>query len=351
MDDQSREIILYHYSYSPYARRYVPFSLSNISPNTHRVTWYLNLRQIPYTQCVQPPTMPRPDVSLLGASYRRIPLLTIGRDIYLDTRLILSKLESLFPPSAEHPALASPQHKSMEKLLEHWAIDNGLFNYAAALIPSDMPLLKDEKFQKDREDYTGRSWSRESMERGRPEALVEVRGAFEFLEESILGDGREWVLGGGVKGPSLADIEAVWPFHWLRGLKGALPAEYISATQFPKTFAWIERFDAVVMAAMKKNGKAPTISGPEAVNKIGSEGFAEREASVDESDPTKLKKGEMVEVWPIDSGFTRRDRGRLVGLSVGEVVIEGRMEGGGEVRIHSPRHGFRVRRLKGSENL
>jgi hypothetical protein len=36
----------------------------------------------------------------------------------------------------------------------------------------------------------------------------------------------------------------------------------------------------------------------------------------------------------------------LVGLSTREVVIEGRTEDGKEVRIHAPRHGFRVRRAK-----
>lgn len=68
-----------------------------------------------------------------------------------------------------------------------------------------MPLLKDEKFQKDREDFTGRSWSKESVERGRGEALVEVRGVFGVLETEVLGDGRRWVGGG--EGPDILDIE------------------------------------------------------------------------------------------------------------------------------------------------
>jgi hypothetical protein len=105
------------------------------------------------------------------------------------------------------------------------------------------------------------------------------------------------------------------------------------------------------MAAMKRNGKAIALSGAEAAEMIAGEGFAVEEASVDGSDPSGLKKGEEVEIWPIDSGFSHKDRGRLVGLSTGEVVIEGRMESGKEVRIHCPRHGFRVRRLKGGEKL
>ncbi len=137
----------------------------------------------------------------------------------------------------------------------------------------------------------------------------------------------------------------------MKGLKGALPPEYISAEQFPKTFKWVERFDGVALAAMKRNGPAQKISGAEALKAVGNGEWAEEEASVDEMDPSGLRKGEVIELWPIDSGFSRRDKGRLVGLSTSEVVIEGRTEDGKEVRIHAPRHGFRVRRPKESEKL
>ena len=154
--------------------------------------------------------MPRPDVEAIGTQYRRIPLLAIGKDIYNDTRLILTKLNTLFPATAAHPSLSptSPDQQALERLLEHWAIDSGIFVRAAALIPSDMPLLKDERFTRDREDYSGRSWKKEEVERGRPEALVEIRGAFEFLEHTLFRDGREWVFGG--EGPGLGDIEGVF---------------------------------------------------------------------------------------------------------------------------------------------
>jgi len=153
------------------------------------------------------------------------------------------------------------------------------------------------------------------------------------------------------KGSSNDTVVAAWLFSWLKGLKGALQPAYISSQQFPKTFAWIERFDAVVLAAMKKNGPAQKISGAEAVQAVGNGEWAEEEASVDDDDPSGLRKGEMVEVWPIDSGFSRKDRGRLVGLSTKEVVVEGQTEEGGEVRVHAPRHGFRVRSAKEVEKL
>lgn len=138
-------------------------------------------------------------------------------------------------------------------------------------------------------------------------------------------------------------IEAVWPFHWLKGLRGALPADLISGQQYPKVFAWIERFHKAVSAAATKAGKPKTIKGPEAVKTISACGFVEREGEVDPNDPTGLKKGEGVEVWPIDSGFSRKDRGRLVALDGREIVIESKTADGQQVRIHAPRHGFRVR--------
>lgn len=59
---QEKEIILYHYPYSPYARKYVPHHYySEIQPSNppNRVIWYLNLRGIPYTQCAR---LPKPTI-------------------------------------------------------------------------------------------------------------------------------------------------------------------------------------------------------------------------------------------------------------------------------------------------
>ena len=150
--------------------------------------------------------MPRPDVAAIGTQYRRIPVLAIGRDIYNDTRLILRKLEQLYP-SNPSIAASSPDQKAIERLLESWAVDSGVFLRASQLIPSNMPLLKDATFTKDREDLSGRSWTKASIEKMRPEALVEIKSAFEVLETTMLVDGRDWILGSA--GPSLADIEGM----------------------------------------------------------------------------------------------------------------------------------------------
>jgi len=72
-------------------------------------------------------------------------------------------------------------------------------------MPSDMPILNDSKFAKDREQFSGRSWNRETIDKNRPEALAYVRGVYSFLENTLLADGRNWVLK--TEQPTLADIE------------------------------------------------------------------------------------------------------------------------------------------------
>ena len=57
------QILLFHYPFSPWSQK---------------ITSYLAFRAIPYTECHQPVTMPRPDLARLGVKYRRIPLVAIG---------------------------------------------------------------------------------------------------------------------------------------------------------------------------------------------------------------------------------------------------------------------------------
>lgn len=152
---------------------------------------------------MQPIYLPREDLNALGVKYRRIPVMAIGRDIYCDTRLILRKLEEKFPSGAL--SASQPDQRALEKLFESWTIDGGVFVRASQAIPAEMPLLNDPKFVTDREDYTNRSWQKESIKAMRPEALAHIRVAFEFLETGLLADGRKWILK--TDEPSLADIE------------------------------------------------------------------------------------------------------------------------------------------------
>merc|ERR1712113_664642 len=127
-------IILFHYPQSPYGRR---------------VRWYLALRGIAYAECIQPWILPRPDMEALGVRYRRSPVMAIGRDIYVDSRMILQKLEELFPPSTEHPALSSKATEGMAALMNKFVVDAGVFSKAVGIMRPDRAALQDPAFVKD----------------------------------------------------------------------------------------------------------------------------------------------------------------------------------------------------------
>ncbi|KAL0467072.1 hypothetical protein QR685DRAFT_533322 [Neurospora intermedia] len=361
---QPPPIILYHYPFSPYAKR---------------IVWYLHLRGIPYSQCLQPMILPRPDLSsFLGIKYRRIPLLSIGRDVYLDTRLILSKLEDLdLPSSLNSPKLSAAPGTdalALQNLLSHYSIDGGLFSRAAQLLFSlDNPLLRDPQFLADRADFVAGGggappkFSREEMAALGPEALADLRDYCQMLETTVLADGRDWILKNTTDNnnkPGLADIEAVFVLHWVMSLPGALPKEQFNEDKFPRVWKWVERFRVAVgettttptptqqTAAQKKgdssnSSKVATVKGDQARDLILGAGWNEdsekKEVEAGEAIVQfhGLKKGMLVEVWPTDSGSApaHRDVGRLVMLDSREVVIEN--EKG--VRVHAPRHGFRVK--------
>jgi glutathione S-transferase len=153
---------------------------------------------------MQPPIMPRDDLAALNVAYRRIPVMTVGRDVLLDTRLILQVLERRFPDGALGGEYG-PEQRAIRRLLERWTADAGVFQRAVQLIPTSLPNMRDPAFVKDRSEMGGQQWSRDKIDRARPEAMVHVRDAFELLESTVLSDGRKWIFG--TEKPGLADIE------------------------------------------------------------------------------------------------------------------------------------------------
>lgn len=95
----------------------------------------------------------------------------------------------------------------MSKLLETWTVGGGPFWRTAQLIPLDAPIRGDPKWMADREEMSGRKWDGEAMKQGRPEAMAHMRMFTGTVEETLLGRGREWVLGG--REPTVADVNVV----------------------------------------------------------------------------------------------------------------------------------------------
>ncbi|KAF1973866.1 hypothetical protein BU23DRAFT_589347 [Bimuria novae-zelandiae CBS 107.79] len=292
------------------------------SPFGLRVQLYLQLREQPFI-------MPRPDREKLGVKYRRIPILAIRRDIYLDTRLILRTLERRFPDGK----LGSdkPEHKFAEKLLEKYMVEGPVVQEAAGLVPT--AILQNPKFAEDRKGFLGRKWTQEELDQGRPECLLFVRNLFDLLESTVLADRRKWVLE--TEKPSLADVQAIWPLDW--GTKLGLPSHVVSEEKFPKVYAWMSRLRAAAASSARER---ISMTGDVVVRYLRETTMETAQDEVDENDPQDLEKGTQVEISPADWGSDHRDSGRLVGLAPDEVTIM--VEDAVTLRLHAPRTGFKV---------
>lgn len=142
---------------------------------------------------------------------------------------------------------------------------------------------------------------------------------------------------------------AIWPFHWLFNIKTALP-DVISATTFPKAFAWMERFSAVIEKSQDTELEPTMISGSEVAEYMRTAQFVEAQGNVDVNDPLSLRVGDVVKLWPIESGFSHKDQGRLLSLTPKEIVLSKNIHGGKEIRVHAQRWGFRIRKIENSDD-
>ena len=337
MSRPNPEITLFHYPFSPWSQK---------------ITLYLALRKIPYVSCIQPVTLPRPDLKeRLGVNYRRIPVLSIGRDIYCDTLIMLEKLESLFPYKNGEVLRKGKNgtERGLEKLLEKWT-DVVVFKYAAAAIPTSLDAIRDKTFIDDRTELWGRDWAVDHQDSLRPEGLAALRANVKFLEEDLLEDGRDWILGG--KEMTLADVHAAWIFVWLSEMPGALPDEIFGRQLWPKVWAWYDRYSKAreqALNAMESEGLRKEEDSNVAIPRILKGDFGEPQGQVDELDPTHLKRGEQVRAYPTDTGFNHKDEGRLVALTAQEAVLATKGEGGVEIRVHHPRWQFLVEPKRGGD--
>lgn len=66
------------------------------APNAQKARNLLNITKIPYKICEQPFAQPRPILQNLGITYRRIPVNAIGRDVYVDNRVFLEAILTIF---------------------------------------------------------------------------------------------------------------------------------------------------------------------------------------------------------------------------------------------------------------
>ncbi|KAG6821247.1 hypothetical protein H0H93_002357 [Arthromyces matolae] len=295
----------------------VIFYCYDVSPYSAKIDNVLTLKNIPHQKVKVSRVLPRPEISdLLGITYRQIPILSIGNDVYCDTSLIASTLERRFPSTAGYGTIFPPSKHASN------SIDTGaikLFSrlYDATVFPNAASLLPWENF---------------------PQSFIDDRS--KGLLEEQLNDGREWLFDSQL--PSLADVSVHFILSWLKS--AGIPAAQVVVAKYHKTALWFSRVSRHIKERRDTQAAPGIVSGHQAATTIVSAphepydvtGFDKEEANL-----LGLQLNDIVQVAPDESGKNYPTIGKLVGYNTEKVVIE--VQGSlGLIRCHFPRLKFAV---------
>ncbi|KAH9826658.1 glutathione s-transferase like protein, partial [Teratosphaeria destructans] len=284
------------------------------SPFGQKTKLLLSAAGVQYQKIDEPVVLPRPNLEKLGITYRRIPLLAIGKDVYADTALIFDVVNTQLAPGK---VPTSPNDKAWEQ----YGVT--LFTEALGVIP--MEALTPE-FVKDRETvfpFCGRP----DLKSLRPSAADGLRARMRELEGVL---NQTPFLAG--KQLGVADLHVFFVVSWVLHNLGFNKEPGTGQDTFPRVhevIAQLPKYDPKVL---------PAEEGLKTI--ISSDYWAKGPTGIAKDCGLGLKEGQTVSVESYDTPPGSHPQvGKLLGTSENEVVIEVR-DG---VKLHFPKIGYIVR--------
>lgn len=299
------ELILHHYPQSHFAEK---------------IKRLLAFKNVPWRGVEQPLMMPKPDLVPLTGGFRRIPVLQVGADLYIDTVLIARVLEALHPT----PACIPEAQAGLIGVIEAWAGRQFMFQVLLPTFAALMPHLPPE-FLDDRAAMSP-GLGRDTIVAGAPHALVQTDLVIDQLELQLRV--QPFLLGPGF---SLADASVFFPL-WL--FKNS-PDLFAHIEARPAVAAWFARIEAF------GNGRMTPMPTHEALAIARAAAPAPALPGLQQLDDLEL--GAQVEVVADDYGV-EACHGTLTYLSTERVSLVRRDPDLGDVAVHFPRAGYRIKR-------
>ncbi|EMC95726.1 hypothetical protein BAUCODRAFT_123025 [Baudoinia panamericana UAMH 10762] len=307
----SEHPILFEYERSPYAQK---------------IRLLLAAAGVSVRRCDQPAVLPRPDLEALGITYRRIPLLAIGKDVYCDSSLIIDTIMQHLAKAGAVPT------SSADKAFQDWG--NATFHAALGMIPS--AALQDKAFVKDRASIFPKI-TRKDITELRPSALASFRARCKQVEDNFLPSMDGPFTHG--KTVSLSEVHYMWSIRWGLMSLGAAKEAGFGKDAFPKLWKAIGSLPTATPEALSSDKTIEAIRGA-GQPKMGPKG-------VMADDPLNLAAGTPISIESEDAEPGAHPQvGKLVGTGPDEVVVEVGKDG---VRAHFPRVGYYFRRQETSK--
>ncbi|GME39405.1 hypothetical protein FB451DRAFT_40340 [Neofusicoccum parvum] len=183
---------------------------------TQKARLALRLLRLPSTLIRVPPRPPRPLLLRpFALPYRKIPVLAVGRDLYVDTALIAAVLDARFASGA---ATLFPD-KQVAPLARLWAAtcaDRPLFRVMTGLVPGRVWRAR---FGVDRGRLVGHALDAAKLAAKRPRNVAALDAWLSAVEGRFADGGGGWLFGAGAA-PGWADV-ALWEqLEWGVGVAG-----------------------------------------------------------------------------------------------------------------------------------
>lgn len=250
----------------------------DFSPFGQKTKYLLTGAGINFKKCDQPLVLPRPDLEALGITYRRIPLLAVGKDVYCDSSrmidLALSKLSQSGGSLVTSPA---------DKAYEDWGIDT--FKLAVFIIPQAAitpGFLNDRKTifpMLERPDFASL----------RPSSLAAFRQRCRVVEDVYLANGGPFINGDKL---GVADIHVIFGIKWALVDLGVAQEPGLGKQDLPKTWKLIESLPEI---------KPEVVGSEETIKTIKSASYsADGPTSTMANDPTGIQVGSAVTVESLE---------------------------------------------------
>ena len=298
-------LILHHYEASPYCEK---------------LRLILGHKGLPWHSVLQPMMMPKPELTPLTGGYRRLPVMQIGADIFIDSALIARELEQRFPEPGLFPETKNP----WASVVVAWA-DHYLFWKAVRLAIGTAADRLPEAFLHDRALMNkAEMLDPQAAKAELPQTRSQLLIALDWLESGL----RTTAF---VTGEALAYADYAL-YHNLWFIQGSAP-DLIDAARYPKLSAWMRGI------ATRGHGKRAELSAAEA---LAIARLAEPQALnylSEKDDLSGIKVGDTISVTAEYNG-SESVEGRVIGINGERVSISREAPEVGRVAVHFPRFSY-----------
>jgi glutathione S-transferase len=298
------ELILHHYPMSFFAEK------------IRRILAY---KELPWRSVEQPMVMPKPDLTPLTGGLRRVPVLQIGADVYVDTACIARRLERLHP----EPACIPAEQAALASILEDWADRRFASQVAPSVIMDLLPLLPPGALE-DRAKMSP-MLSEQMLRANAPHAMSQALASMDRLDTQLRS--RRFLLGDAF---TIADAACFHPIWFLARSERLFEA----VTTRPNLAGWYGRIQGF------GDGRAEPMQPSEALAIARTFDPTDVNGPERATDP-RITLGHPVVVTADDYG-TEACRGTAVRVTADEITVRRHDPAMGEIAVHFPRIGYRI---------